>query len=76
MEDEKFNDILLQYCNAVYNQNTINKLTKDCILLFLKKADLRIAKNYWDITLTSIMTKIYNALLHYRIEPKIEKEYT
>ena len=25
---KKFNDILLRYCNAVYNQNTIDRWTK------------------------------------------------
>ena len=45
---------------------------KGCILPFSKKGDLRLAKNYWGITLTSIVAKIYNALLHNCIEPKIE----
>ena len=45
---------------------------KGCILLFLKKGDLRLAKNYRGITLTSITAKIYNALLRNRIEPKID----
>ena len=40
---------------------------------FSKKGDLRIAKNYRGITLTSIAAKIYNALLRNRIEPKIKK---
>ena len=40
---------------------------------FPKKGDLGLAKNYRGITLTSIMAKIYNALLCNRIEPKIEK---
>ena len=37
-----------------------------------KKDDLRLAKNYRGITLTSIAVKIYNALLVSRIEPKIK----
>ena len=45
---------------------------KGCILLFPKKGDLGIAKNYWGITLTSIAAMIYNALLRNRIEPKID----
>ena len=69
----EFDDILLLHCNAVYNQNTIDRLTKGCILLIPKKVDLRLAKKYRGITLTSIAPKIYNALLHNRIEPKIEK---
>ena len=69
----EFDDILLQHCNAVYNQNTIDRWTKGCIFPFPKKGDLGIVKNYQGITLTSIAAKIYNALLHNRIEPKIEK---
>ena len=69
----KFNNILLRHCNAVYNQNTIDRWTKGCILSFPKKADLGIAKNYRGITLTSIAAKIYNALPCNLIEPKIEK---
>ena len=44
-----------------------------CILPFPKKGDHGIAKNYRGITLTFIVAKIYNALLHNHIEPKIEK---
>ena len=68
-----FNDILLRYYNAVFNQNTIDRWTKVCILLFPKKGDLGLAKNYRGITLTYIGTKIYNFLLCNRIKPKIEK---
>ena len=42
---------------------------KGCILPLLKKGDLGIAKNYF----TSIVAKIYNALLCNHIEPKIDK---
>ena len=66
-------DILLRHCNAVYNQNPIDRWTKGCILPFPKEGNLGLAKNYQGITLTSIAAKIYNALLHNRIEPKIEK---
>ena len=66
----KFDDIQLQLCNAVYNQNPIEIWMKGCILPFSKKGDLRIAKNYRGITVTSIAAKICNALL--RIEPKID----
>ena len=45
---------------------------KGCILPFPKKGDLGLAKNYRGITLTSIVAKIYNALLCDRIEPKID----
>ena len=69
----KFNNLLLQYCNAVYNQNTIERWTKGCILPFPKRRDHEIAKNYRGITLTSIATKIYNALLLNCSQPEIEK---
>ena len=68
----QFDDILLQQCNAVYNQNPIDRWTKGCILPFPKKGDLGLAKNYRGITLTSIAAKIYNALLRNRVEPKID----
>ena len=68
----QFDDILLRHCNAVYNQNPIDRWKKGCILPFPKKGDLGLAKNYRGITLTSIAAKIYNALLRNRIEPKID----
>ena len=68
----QFDDILLRHCNAVYNQNLIDRWMKGCILPFPKKGDLRLAKNYRGITLTSIAAKIYNALLRNCIEPKID----
>ena len=68
----QFDDILLRHCNAVYNQNPIDRWMKRCILPFPKKGDLGLAKNYRGITLTSIAAKIYNALLRNRIEPKID----
>ena len=57
----QFDDILLRHCNAVYNQNLIDKWIKGCILPFPKKGDLGLAKNYRGITLTPIAAKIYNA---------------
>ena len=45
---------------------------KGCILPFPKKGDLWLVKNYRGIALTSIAAKIYNALLHNLIEPKID----
>ena len=53
-------------------QNTIDRWTKECILPFPKKGKLGLAKYYWGITLTSIVPKICNALLHNLIEPKPE----
>ena len=72
MKTRQFDDILLRHCNAVYNQNPIERWMKGCILPFPKKGDLGLAKNYRGITLTSIAAKIYNALLRNRIEPKID----
>ena len=69
MEDQR----IRRHCNAVYNQNTIDRWTKGCILPFPKKSDLGIAKNYRGITLTSTAAKISSALLRNRREPKIEK---
>ena len=65
----QFDDILLRQCNAVYNQNRIERWMKGCILPFPKKGDLGLDKNYRGITFTSIAAKIYNALLRNRIEP-------
>ena len=59
----QLDDILLRHCNAVYNQNPIDKWMKGCILPFPKKGDLGLAKNYRGITLTSTAAKVYNALL-------------
>ena len=67
----QFDDILLRHCNALYNQNPIDRWMKGCILPFSEKGNLGLAKNYRGITLTSIAAKIYNALLRNRIEPKI-----
>ena len=61
-----------RHCNAVYNQNLIDRWMKGCILPFPKKGDLGLAKNYRGMTLTSIAAKIYNALIRNCIEPKID----
>ena len=53
----QFDDIVLRHCNAVYNQNPIDRWMKGCILPFPKKGDLGLAKNYRGITLTSIAKK-------------------
>ena len=55
----KLDDILLRYCNTVYNQNTIDRWTKECILPFPKNGNLGITKNYRSIILISIAAKIY-----------------
>ena len=67
---------LMTYCSDTVMpcilKKILNRSTKGCILLFSKKGDLRLAKNYWGMTLTSIAAKIYNALQRNWIEPKIE----
>ena len=67
----QFDDRLRRPCNAVYYENPIDSWMKGCILPFLKKGDLGLAKNYRGIKLTSIAAKIYDALQRNRIEPKI-----
>ena len=69
---DDFNDILLQLCNAVYNDSPIDKWRQDCILPFPKKGDLGVASNYHEITLTSIAAKVYNSMLLNRIRPHID----
>ena len=49
--------LIMQHC-----LKTIEKWIKGCILSFLKKDDLKITKNYRDITLTAKATKLYNVL--------------
>ena len=71
--EREFDVILFRRCNAVYNQNTIDRWTKGCIFPFSKKGDLRIAKKYRGIILTSIAAMVYNALIRNCMEPKIEK---
>ena len=66
-------DLLLRHCNTVYDQNTIDRWRNGCILLFPKKSNLALAKNYRGITRTSIVAKIYNAQLRNCVEHKIEK---
>ena len=39
-ETGKFNDLLLYYCNEVYNGNVIQSWTDGCMLHFPKKGDL------------------------------------
>ena len=69
----KFNDILLQFCNEVYNSNPIDFWRKGCILPFPKKGDLSLPENYRGITLTCIAAKIYNSMLRNRILPELDR---
>ena len=59
-------DNLMTYCSDTVMPYIIK------ILPFPKKGNLGLAKNYRGITLTSIAAKMYNALLHNRIKPKID----
>jgi len=62
------NEILLSFCNSVYNKEQFKSWTEGCILPFLKKRE-----DYRGITLPSIAGKVYISLLLNRIQPKIEK---
>ena len=73
LKTREFKDIFLRHCNVLYNKNTIERWTKRCTLPFTKKSDLRIAKDYWGITLTTIAAKINNFLLRKHIKPKLRR---
>ena len=65
IEQSMKDQTIRRHCNAVYNQNLIDRWMKGCILPFPKRSDLR--------TLTSIAAKIYNTLpLRNHIEAKID----
>ena len=71
-----FSNYLMTYCfdtATLYITRTQKRWTKGCILLFPRRSDLRIVKNYGGITLTSIAAKAYNALLLNHNKPEIEK---
>ena len=68
----QFDDLLLRHCNAVCNQNPIDRWVQGCKPLFRKKGDLGWAKNYRGIALKSIAAKIYNTQIRNCIESKIE----
>ena len=67
-----FHQLLLQFCNKVYNKNPIERWTEGCLLPFPKKGDLGLTKNYRGITLTAVSAKIYNLLLLNRIRPHVD----
>ena len=69
----KFDEMLLRFYNALYNQNKVERWIKGRIPSFSEKDDLEIAKNYCGITLTSTVAKVFNMLLLNRNEPEIEK---
>ena len=70
---KKFDDLLSRFCNAVCNQNTIERWIKRCILPFFEKGHLGIAKNYRGMTLISVVAKVYIAPSLNRIVPEIGK---
>ena len=69
----EFDDLQLRHCNTIYNEKTIDRLTKRCILSIANKGNLAITKNYRGIIVTFIAAKIYNALLPNSTELKVEK---
>ena len=70
---EEIREILLGFCNDVYQQEAIESWTEGCLLPFPKSGDLGSTTNYRGITLTPIAAKIYNLMLLNRIRPAIEK---
>ena len=62
-----FNAYLLNFCNDVYIQSTIDEWRKGCILPCSKKVDRSKPENYRGITLTYMAAKIYNTMLRNRI---------
>ena len=58
---------------SVYQRDTIDKWTKVCFLLFPKRGDLRITKNYSGIILSAIAPKVYYDMLVNCIQTEIEK---
>ena len=69
---EEFHHILLDLCNGVYKQESIDKWTEGCLLPFPKKGDLGLTKNYCGIILTAIAATIYNLMLLNKLRPKID----
>ena len=57
----------------MYKQNTKVNWTKGCILLFSKRIDHEITKNYRGITLFAIAGEVINTLLHSHIRSEVEK---
>ena len=70
---EEMREILLGFCNDVYNQEPIESWVDGCLLPFPKKGDLGLTSNYRGITLTPIAAKVYNLMLLNRIRPAVEK---
>ena len=67
----QFDDILLLWPYITRTQQTDGR--KSVSFLSRRKVTIGIAKNYRNITLTSKVVKIYNALLLNQMEPASEK---
>ena len=65
-------EFLLECCNRVYSQETIQRWTEGCLIPFPNKGDLASPTNYRGITLTPIAAHIYNVMLLNRIRPQID----
>ena len=70
IKNRSMEDQGIQHCNAVYNQNTIDRWKKGMPPHLPWEGQPQIGKNYQGITLTSIAAKIYNALLRNHIGHK------
>ena len=66
-------EFLLECCNRVYSQETIQRWKEGCLIPFPKKGDFTSPTNYMGITLTPIAAQIYNLILLNRIRPKIDQ---
>ena len=66
----KFNNILLRHCNAIYNQNTIDRWMKGCILPLPKKNQngFVCSKNLWATILFVDFTKAFNSIHRGKME--------
>ena len=71
-ELEAFKNIILHFCNNVYNQDPLQRWNEGCLLPFPKKGNLANTENYRGIKLTPIAAKIYNLLILNRIRPKLD----
>ena len=70
---QKFNDILLQRYNTLYNGEVIERWTEGCILQFPKKEDLSFGKKLKRNHTHSYCTKNLQLTASNRIQPKEEK---
>ena len=71
-----FNDILLDSCNAIYNEHPIVKWMEGCILPFPKKSNLGMVNSYRGITLTAISAKIYIILCYSIASNRFSNRYS